>query len=418
MPPYPIELQKWWMSSGYDFLTKLFEIDHLNCKQRDVGFAQTVQRRLRGFDNDQNIHEQLQGAILDIRKSLHIRYDSNRRKKLKEAAHYVFRRPDDGGLVQEHALEGLGYLDAMEIHGLTLFTAAKLSAEFGACEPGLFELAEELHQAASKRYGQFHMGFRARILLDELETDNSGVARPVQIMALLNSLFPAMVFLEDAEDSDPSPCTPGLRDSIRFSIYEHLMGENPFSITEKKALETRLLGWCDIPSYAQSHEALVRYIEESKKREEVCLGILDAAERQPRPIYVIQSPDSSITSLTISERSTTEMADSPITPTPTANAGCRDGPSRPCGSPITIASTLSVSKYLLESRSGREILPSQTDLAAFANEDWEGTPSEILEPLSAEEFDQHPITKDIDIKVSEMANLGLLLPKRLETRTS
>ncbi|VUC25450.1 unnamed protein product [Clonostachys rosea] len=417
MPPYPIELQKWWISSGYDFLTKLFEIDHLNCKQRDVGFAQTVQRRLRAFDNDHTIHEQLQGAIPDIRKSLCIRYDSNRRKKLKEAAHYVFRRPNNGGLVQEHALEGLGYLDAMEIHGVTLFTAAKLSAESEACEPGFFELAEELHQAASKRYGQFHMGFRARILLNELETDNAGVARPVQIMALLNSLFPAVVFLEDSEDSDPSPYTPGLRDSIRFSIYEHLIGEDPFSPAEKKALEIRLLGWCDIPSYEQSHEALVRYIEESKKREEVCLGILDAAERQIKPIYMIQSPDCSITSLTISDRSITEMADSPITPTPTADTNGRDDPSRTCESPLTIASSISVSKYLLESRSGREILPSQTDLAAFSNEDWEETPSDILEPLSAEEFDQHPITRDLNINVSQMVNLGLLLPKRLETRT-
>jgi hypothetical protein len=71
-------------------------------------------------------------------------------------------------------------------------------------------------------------------------------------MACLNALFPPNEIIDGPDDIDPVPCSSHLRDSIRFSVYEHLLSVDAFSQEKQKALEMKLFCWCDIPGYPQA----------------------------------------------------------------------------------------------------------------------------------------------------------------------
>lgn len=101
-------------------------------------------------------------------------------------------------------------------------------------------------------------------------------------MARLNALFPATALLEDDYDIDPTPHSPGLRDSIRFTVFEHLMSADPFSERQQQTIRMKLRCWCDAPGYDQARAALVRYIEECRKLEQACFIVMNGLERQAR----------------------------------------------------------------------------------------------------------------------------------------
>lgn len=163
MPIYPSELTEWWMTCGYDSLVTLVDCDALGHKPQDVGFAQAAQHQLRSFDNNHQIHEQLHAAAPGLQASSPSNYEANRRKNLNDAAHRIFKAPKDGGVVYDYALQGLGFLDAMEAHRLRLLTTVENAMVAEYVDDGRARVAQELHQTAAKRYNQFYMGFRASV---------------------------------------------------------------------------------------------------------------------------------------------------------------------------------------------------------------------------------------------------------------
>lgn len=161
MPPFAPEYYQWWMTDGYDFVIELLDQDKLPFKSSDVGYLQAIQHNLRAFDNNQVWREKQRGDLIRICRLRSIDYDENPRKLLKEAASSIFKKTEDGGIDYGFALEGLAYLDAMEVCRLRLQATVQLAVEETAEDDGNLKIIEVLHRVASKRYSKFHMGLRA-----------------------------------------------------------------------------------------------------------------------------------------------------------------------------------------------------------------------------------------------------------------
>lgn len=232
-------------------------------------------------------------------------------------------------------------------------------------------------------------------------------ANTSKVMALVNALFPPVVHLEDSEDFDLSPYSAGLRDSIRFSLYELLMDSDPFSETKKETIRIKLLCWCDIPDYETSRQALVRYTEETKKLEQVCLEVLDSMERCSRAFSETPSADTSLNYASDGSFSPDLASQGHRRLTDMSYDSRDSGWSRYRLSPVPLDP-----HALLKGMPGREILGSRTDLGAFI-----GDPSEPQSSvdLSTTEFDEHPLARNLDMSSAAKATLGLLIPKVLST---
>jgi hypothetical protein len=251
-----------------------------------------------------------------------------------------------------------------------------------------------------------------KLLIDALLPCQDRDEKAIEVMALLNALFPAVVHLEDNEDIDPSPYSDGLRESIRFSIFDHLMSRDPFSQEQQQAIHTRLLSWCDMPNYAKAQEALSRYATEFMKLEEVCLDILGAIEQQR---LVISAPTSS-------ESSFLFLADSSQTSdTMMIDTECQrksDDALRSFPHQDPFVATPGPPCALLMGMPGRELTGSRTNSSAFVMDADVSTYPRSLDDLSKDQFDEHPLSKDFGWSAAEKASLGLLLPKEIYSPSS
>ncbi|EMT73205.1 hypothetical protein FOC4_g10004570 [Fusarium odoratissimum] len=228
-----------------------------------------MQTRLLAFDNDQTIQASLQTTWPAIRAARGVDYDANSRKNSKYIASNIFRKPKDGGIDFERAMDGLGYLDAIEIRRLRLLEATHAAMETILPTESQLQMLQELDRTSTANFRLLHAGFRACILIKELTRDSECRKEIPQIMGILNALVPSDVFLEDEDDVDPTPHSPSLRDSVRFSVFEHLMSESPFSPQLQEIVKMKLSSWCEVPGYPQARDAMVRYCEEFKKLEGV-----------------------------------------------------------------------------------------------------------------------------------------------------
>ncbi|PFH58908.1 hypothetical protein XA68_13057 [Ophiocordyceps unilateralis] len=189
-------------------------------------------------------------------------------------------------------------------------------------------------------------------------------------MARLNALFPSSVILCGPDDFDIAPYSVGLRDSIRFSVFEHLMSDDMASAAQQRSIHMKLFCWCDMPGYNQAREAMMRYYEEAKKLEDTCLEALAAIERRC---------------------SVSAGSDNP-------------GPAPPVPNP------------LLRGMPGRELSASSTDTAAIAGD--VDAPPVLAYPndLSGTHFHQHPLAKELGWSSRAKAQLGLIVPSQLASR--
>ena len=160
MPLFAAELEKWWLSHGQDAIYRLVNPDEDGPRPHECGFAQAIQRRLRNFDNDKTIQDHLNSSWKSVLGSSSADYDVNPRKHLKDASRTIFRRLEDGGIDRSRAMEGLGYLDSMEIQRCQLIEATKLAMKTGFAEQHHKHVIEELHRTATHHFSLFHMGFR------------------------------------------------------------------------------------------------------------------------------------------------------------------------------------------------------------------------------------------------------------------
>ncbi len=239
-------------------------------------------------------------------------------------------------------------------------------------------------------------------------------------MAKLNALFPPIAAANSDSVLPLAPYSDGLRDNIRFSVYEHLMRGNTADMTKWHALQTRLFSWCNIPGYDEARDTLLRYTEEFKKIEELCLSTLNLLECRRRSICIPESPVES-SFLTTSSRSN-------ATPSPSSSFfGCEkaDRESSIQDSHYSFASARSLSSSarhnlqqspLLRGMPGREISAAKTDGAAFAGDIDVAPILTYPNDLSRVEFDQHPLAKHLDMSPREKMQLGLIIPKQLSSR--
>lgn len=189
-------------------------------------------------------------------------------------------------------------------------------------------------------------------------------------MARVNALFATSVGPRNSENFDIAFSSGGRLSSIRFSLYEFLVGGN---LSEKQRIQTiklRLLSWCGILGYSSAQEALMRYSEEAKKLEETCLEALHLM--QPPSPYSMQEG---------------HYPSAPPVPNP-----------------------------LLKGMPGRELSASKTDGAAFAGDI--DAPQILAYPmdLSRQLFSEHPLAKELELTSREKATLGLLIPEEIKSR--
>ncbi|KAM0216127.1 hypothetical protein ACHAQD_008041 [Fusarium lateritium] len=399
MPPYAAELETWWSGSGLEALTHLVNDDTDELNPRQCGFAQQLQTRLLTFDNDRTIHTQIQKAWPAIRAARGVDYDANTRKYAKYIASTIFRKPDNGGIDFDRVMDGLGYLDAMEIRRLRLLAATRKTMETGTPSEASAQVIEELDRTATANFRHLHAGFRTCVLVEELNKDAEQRKEVPQIMALLNALVPPVVFLEDEDDVDPSPHSPGLRDSVRFSIFQHLMSEDSFSPNRREIIEMKLRCWCDVPGYPRARDALLRYTEEFKKLENVCLKVMNELERisMTTVSYQTISADSSALSGADASHHSSLLANSlqgeNTILTPNTSVDNQQFTSTTPTTPwVPVAF-----HPLLRGMPGREISPAITDGAMFAR-DFSAPPVlSYPDNLSKTEFFQHPFARKLDM---------------------
>lgn len=186
-------------------------------------------------------------------------------------------------------------------------------------------------------------------------------------MARLNSLFPALVYLQGSKDFILSPISAGLRDTVRFCVYQFLVSNDPFGEQQQAAIQMKLFAWCNLPGYARAHKALQQYTEESKKLEEVCFDALHITTTQLRNKFL----------------NTT----APPIPNP-----------------------------LLKGTPGRELAAAETDGEALMRDLNDPEVEEIPREPPRVEYDQHPLASELALKSHDKVQLGLVLPRNVDTR--
>lgn len=167
MPLTPQEYLEWWLTTGRDPLEELADKDTLGCGPQHVGFEQTVQRRLRAFDNDVDLKEALRLHVEQL-ASRHTSdsSSSNPRNKLRELTLTAFKKPEDGGLDPESAMEGISELNIMELRRRRLVAETPLTFKPNHPAYGSAAMIQELNKKATEKFGLFYLGFRASVSLD------------------------------------------------------------------------------------------------------------------------------------------------------------------------------------------------------------------------------------------------------------
>ncbi|KAF4341994.1 hypothetical protein FBEOM_4044 [Fusarium beomiforme] len=420
MPPYAAELEDWWLGAGYEALKHLVNKESEEINPRQCGFAQQIQARLLTFDADETIQASLRTTWPAIRAARGVDYNANSRKNSKYIASNIFRKPKDGGIDFERAMDGLGYLDAIEIRRLRLLEATHAAMETASPTDSQIQMLQELDRTSSSHFRLLHAGFRTCILIEELTKDANHRKEVPQIMGILNALVPSEVFLKDEDDIDPTPHSRSLCDSVRFSVFEHLMSDDPFSHQRQEIIQMKLYGWCDAPEYPRARDAMVRYSEEFKKLEDICLKIMNDLERRSASAFsyhaiYVEPPTLSGTCSPYSSDFPPDAVNggSTIFTPPTLNDSQDSTPTAPM-IPLVPLSSLP----LLKGMPGRELSPAKTDGALFAQD--LSAPPILSYPdnLSKTEFFQHPFARDLDIddEGSDMLPIPPLphIPERLK----
>ncbi|OAA66041.1 hypothetical protein ISF_03879 [Cordyceps fumosorosea ARSEF 2679] len=436
MIPCALETEQRWLQKDVGRLRELLRLDNLACAKHHCEFTKALQSRLRAFDHDDSLITRSEStstqdydhcsAYQPWTESTRL-YIINPRRALLAATRDIFKEaPPRDGVDHDLAMHGITSLDRLEKHRVVLVDAVKdamaPAGHAADAASSLPALLRELDSAATLHHGLFHMGFRATVLIHALDPRRP---RPMEhIMATLNALFPPAIAAEVATSSPLPPYSDGLRENIRFSVYEHLMRGEADDAAAWRALQTRLFTWCGMPGYADARDALLRYAEEFKKTELLCLSTLHALERRcgvPSSSSSLPSPVESLsflTSCSASSRSSA-AATAAVSPNPssvflsdrpdTSSLILRDSLAS-SGQAMSLSSSTAVAHRaapLLRGMPGREVSVAKTDGAAFAGD--VDAPPVLAYPddLSRREFDRHPLAPHLGISPREQMQLGL-----------
>lgn len=163
MPLTPQEYLEWWLTTGLDPLKELADKETLGCSPQQVGFEQTIQRRVRSFDNDVELREALRQHVERLCSHRASDLSCNPRNKLRELTLNVFKKPEDGGLDPGRVMEGLSELNVVELRRRRLVAETPLTFKPNHPAYGSAAMIQELNKKATEKFGQFYMGFRASV---------------------------------------------------------------------------------------------------------------------------------------------------------------------------------------------------------------------------------------------------------------
>ncbi|KAL7817143.1 hypothetical protein V8C26DRAFT_434862 [Trichoderma gracile] len=363
MPATPQQYLEWWLTTGLGALKELVDKETVGCSPQHVGFEAIIQRRQRGFDNDAKLLEALRQYVDRLASRQAPEASCNPRNKLRELSLNTFKRLEDGGLDLDRVLEGLADLNVVELRRRRLVADTPLTFKPGHPAHSSAMMIQELNQKTTEKFNTFFMGFRASTVVLEMQHSEAARKPPVEIMAVVNAVFPAKDLLKDSEDVSLAPYTETLLDCIRFAILLHLMGNNPSAEKQQAFIQEKLFIWCGLPRYEVAYKAFIQYIEEFKTIETLCFNVLKLVEAPTsrrksgsrRPSFAPNSVGMVKSILKGSPQSPREAAEL---------AGAQRSLS-----PEFVASAPPVPNPLLKGLPGREVSPSKTDGAAFAYDD-------------------------------------------------
>lgn len=152
------DLETWWLTSGFEHLEDLVEVDSLGLCRQQVGFVQAIQQKLRAFDGNRDIYNRL---VAEVSTPKTLSCPVNPRRQLSEVLVKIFRRVDDGGLDHDLAFGGLATLEQVETQRSRLAEATILALSACPLDDSSIQLVEGLHEKANERYRQFQLRFRA-----------------------------------------------------------------------------------------------------------------------------------------------------------------------------------------------------------------------------------------------------------------
>jgi serine/arginine repetitive matrix protein 2 len=254
--------------------------------------------------------------------------------------------------------------------------------------------------------------FSSQTVLEEFAQQRATRKPSVEIMAVVNALFPAHDLLKNSEDVSLAPYTDAHLNCIRFSLFCHLMGENPSGEKQQFMIQEKVFLWCSLPKYQQAYKAFTQYIEEFKTIETLCFSVLQLAENASSRRRSGSNRSSFTPNSVVMVKSI--LKGSPQSPREVEEQVLF----RRSVSPEFVASAPPVPNPLLKGLPGREVSPSKTDGAAFAFDDPSAPKLRVehTSTLSKTVFDQHPLAKELNLDSREKAQLGLLLPKQKNRR--
>ncbi len=170
----------------------------------------------------------------------------------------------------------------------------------------------------------------------------------------------------------------------------------------------------------------MRYSEEVKKLEMICLSALGAMEgaaasatQEPgRRRRAGSSTGSSFVAVSDGSASTSPFIVTPAVGSPesTILADMSQPSSSSARTSSRVASAPPVPNPLLKGMPGRELSASKTDGAAFAGDHTAPPILTYPDDLSTTEFDQHPLAREMNLSSAEKARLGLIIPKQIPSR--
>ncbi|GAB0133133.1 hypothetical protein EsDP_00001548 [Epichloe bromicola] len=403
MSSYLAELERRWLTTGLDHLLQLVDITDISLTRKDCGFDQSIQRKLRKFDGNNDIGPR---GYFEPTPATSSPLRGNVRGKLGETRE-IFRQPDNGGLQYNRAFRGLEVLEEVEIHRQHLLRDTRAKLKSLCPDDHSSRVLEQLHTHATEHYKAIQLGFRSMCLTDILPTGSLTQHDAAKVMARLNTLFPPE--FTDFSDSSSvkganlSPCTPGLRDSIRFCVYRHLMSCEVTPHQEGQPFKDKFSSRCSIPTYEKAREKLCSYIAEAKKTELTCLAVLHAIEARSSTIALEYARPLTPSNITDQDGSKSPES-TPATPG-SSNAYASDTSTIADASITSIRSSIHTSVTsisssnltpLLKGMPGRELSASKTDGAAFSMD--LTAPDVLVYPndLSQTEFHVHPLAKYLD----------------------
>lgn len=448
MSSHLAELERRWLTTGFDHLLQLVDITDISLTRKDCGFDQYIQRKLRKFDGNNDIGPR---GYFEPTPTTSSPLRGNVRGKLGETRE-IFRKPDNGGLQYQRAFRGLEVLEEVEIHRQHLLEDTRAKLKPFSPEDHSSRVLEQLHAHATEHYKAIQLGFRSMVraalytrlllhsasietnswlviqcLTDILPTGSLTQHDAAKVMARLNTLFPpefsGFPDSSSGKDANLSPCTPGLRDSIRFCVYRHLMSCEVTPQQEGQSFKDKFISRCSIPTYEKAREKLCSYTAETKKMELTCLAVLHGIEVRSSTMALEHARP-----LTPSNITDQDDSKSPeLTPaTPGSSNACASDTSTIADASLTSmrssihTSVTSISSSnltpLLKGMPGRELSASKTDGAAFSMD--LAAPDVLVYPddLSQTEFHIHPLAKFLDWDNNAKAQCGLIIPKECSSR--